>query len=346
MSSPAGISVPIGGIERELGKLWEQSGEGKTRASLINLAIYNEKEGSLATNASIIQGIAGEHAMRALLIQADPKAEGSNAEAWISMNCYVRGSKGGEVCSEQVSFRLSGEAARSLQSVVFSHLDSDLPLVLWWQADFRPPVDGKLWRWVDRLIFDSRHWKDPAEQFDLVSKISALGEGRTVLCDLNWARSLPVRRALAGIFDCPGTLPELPKIRTLRIDHAPEHRTTALLLVGWLAERLGWQLSGWNGEAVFQDTQGNSVTAVLREKDGPSINRLLLETGEASFEVLRENGSDLYVTSVQGTSVPCSSSMVRAPREETREILLSELSRGGRHPLYAASVKALGKIWR
>jgi glucose-6-phosphate dehydrogenase assembly protein OpcA len=346
VSVPAGIPVPIGCIERELGKLWEQSGEGKTRASLINLAIYNEKEGSLATNAAVIQGIAGEHAMRALLIQADPKTEGSSAEAWISMNCYIRGSKGGEVCSEQVSFRLSGEAARSLQSVVFSHLDSDLPLVLWWQADFRPPIDGKLWRWVDRLIFDSRHWKNPAEQFDLVAKIASLGEGRTVLCDLNWARSLPVRRALAGIFDCPGTLPELRKIRTLRIDHAPEHRTTALLLVGWLAERLAWKLSDTEGVTVFRDTHGDSVTATLHETEGPSISRLLLETGDSSFEVLREKDSDLYVTSVKGTSVPCSSSMVRAPREETREILLSELSRGGRHPLYTASINALGKLWR
>ncbi len=345
MSTPAGIPVPIGGIERELGKLWEQSGEGKTRASLINLAIYSEKEGCLASNAAIIQGIAGEHAMRALLIQANPKAEGSSAEAWISMNCYVRGSKGGEVCSEQVSFRLSGEAARSLQSVVFSHLDSDLPLVLWWQADFRPPVDGKLWRWVDRLIFDSRHWKNPAEQFDLVSKIAALGEGRTVLCDLNWARSLPVRRALAGIFDCPATLPELQRIRTLRIDHAPEHRVTALLLVGWLAERLGWRLDDKADHTVFLDTEGKPVAATLSETEGPSISRLLLKTGDSSFEVLRESGSDLYVTNVKGSSVPGSSNMVRAPREETREILLAELARGGRHPLYSKAVSAVQDLW-
>jgi len=346
VSTPAGIPVPIGGIERELGKLWEQSGEGKTRASLINLAIYNEKEGSLAANTAIIQGIAGEHAMRALLIQADPKADGSSAEAWISMNCYLRGSKGGEVCSEQVNFRLSGEAARSLQSVVFSHLDSDLPLVLWWQADFRPPIDGKLWRWVDRLLFDSRHWKNPPEQFELIAKIAALGESRTVLCDLNWARSLPVRQALAGIFDCPGTLPELRRIRALRIDHAPVHRTTALLLVGWLAERLGWLLDEKAGAIVFHDAEGNPVTATLHETEGPSISRLLLETGDSSFEVMRERESDLYVTSVKGASVPCSSSMVRAPREETREILLSELSRGGRHPLYTASIKTLGGLWK
>ena len=188
MSFVPGIAVPIGGIDKELGRLWEESGDDKTRASLINLAVYNEKAGSLQTNSAIVQGIAGEHAMRAILIEADPGAAGSSAEAWINMHCYPRGSKGGAVCSEQISFRLGGLAARSLQSVVFSHLDSDLPLVLWWQADFRSPVEGKLWRWVDRLLFDSRHWKDPAAQFAIVSAIEGLPEARTVLCDLNWAR--------------------------------------------------------------------------------------------------------------------------------------------------------------
>ena len=181
MSFDPGIPVPIGGIERELGHLWEGSGDGKTRASMINLAIYSEKPGSLERNTGIIREIAGEHAMRAILVEADPKAEGSNAEAWISMHCYLRGAKGGSVCSEQISFRLAGAAARSLQSVVFSHLDSDLPLALWWQADFHPPIKGKLWRWVDRLLFDSHHWKKPAEQFALIGQIARLAEARSAI---------------------------------------------------------------------------------------------------------------------------------------------------------------------
>ena len=171
MSIPDGIPVPIGGIEKELGRLWEASGDNKTRASLVNLAVYSEGNGSLTANSATVRSIAGEHAMRAILVEADPFASGSSAEAWISMHCYPRGSKGGSVCSEQISFRLSGEAARSLQSVVFSHLDSDLPLALWWQAPFRTPVEGKLWRWVDRLIFDSRSWEDPSAQFAAVSSI-------------------------------------------------------------------------------------------------------------------------------------------------------------------------------
>ena len=345
MSFLPGIAVPIGGIERELGRLWEESGDAKTRASLINLAIYNEKEGSLERNSAIIQGIAGEHAMRAILIQADPKAEGSSADAWITMHCYPRGSKGGAVCSEQIAFQLAGEAARSLQSVVFSHLDSDLPLALWWQADFRAPIDGKLWRWVDRLLFDSRHWKKPSEQFDLIGKIAGLSEARTILCDLNWARSLPVRQALAGIFDTPGTLPELSRLRSLAITHAPGCRTTALLLVGWLADRLGWTLTGASKNPLFREPSGGTVAVTLTETEGSSISRMELSSEKATFSLVREADSDLYVTTAKGESLAATTRMVRAPREETREILLAELARGGRHPLYTRAAEAVRALW-
>jgi len=337
-----GIAVPIGGIEKELGRLWEESGDDKTRASLINLAVYNEKEGSLQMNSAIVQGIAGEHAMRAILIEADPEAAGSSASAWINMHCYPRGSKGGAVCSEQISFRLGGLAARSLQSVVFSHLDSDLPLALWWQADFRSPVEGKLWRWVDRLLFDSKHWKDPVAQFAIVSAIEGLPEARTVLCDLNWARCLPVRQALAGLFDSPFALPEIRRIRSLEITHAPGFRTTALLLVGWLADRLGWKLDSSNS---FRDPSGATVTLTLTESVGASIARLHVVSEGASFEVRRDPDSDQYVTSASGTAIPSSGRMVRAPREETREILLAELARGGRHPLYSKAIRAIEALW-
>jgi len=345
VSFTPGIPVPIGGIDKELGRLWEESGDTKTRASLINLAIYNEKGGSLETNSSIVREIAGEHAMRAILVEADPKASSSSAEAWINMHCYPRGAKGGSVCSEQISFRLAGEAATSLQSVVFSHLDSDLPLALWWQADFRAPVEGKLWRWVDRLLFDSRYWKNTAQQFALISEIAGLAEARTALCDLNWARSLPARQALAGIFDTPGTLPELQLLRKLEIDHAPGYRTTALLLIGWLADRLGWKIKTPSANPEFLDPKGSQVSVVLRETPGSSISKMHLAAENASFDLIREQGTDLYVTTAQGAKIASTSRMVRAPREETREILLAELSRGGRHPLYTQAIKAVQSLW-
>jgi hypothetical protein len=70
-----------------------------------------------------------------------------------------------------------------------------------------------------------------------------------------------------------------------------------------------------------------------------------LASEKAEFHLLRESGSDLYVTTATGSDVAPTSRMVRAPREETREILLAELSRGGRHPLYTKAVKAVEGLW-
>ena len=50
---------------------------------------------------------------------------------------------------------------------------------------------------------------------------------------------------------------------------------------------------------------------------------------------------DSYVTTAEGKALLPVNRMVRAPKEETKEILLAELARGGRHPLYMKAVKAI-----
>ena len=50
-----GLPVEIGRIDKELGKLWETVGDTKTRASLINLAIYTENAKAVAENTSLIR---------------------------------------------------------------------------------------------------------------------------------------------------------------------------------------------------------------------------------------------------------------------------------------------------
>ena len=37
--------------------------------------------------------------------------------------------------------------------------------------------------------------------------------------------------------------------------------------------------------------------------------------------------------------------MVMTRRDETGDILLAELARGGRHPLYCKAVQAVQKLW-
>jgi len=225
--SEPGLAVEIGRIDQELGRLWESSGDTKTRASLLNLVIYTEEPEALDSNTELISTIATQHACRAILILADPQAATSGARAWISAHCHLAGKGGHQICSEQITFRLDGESAASLPNIVFSHLDSDLPLCFWSQAEFREPLDEQLWSWVDRLIFDSATWKHPAGQFALTRKILSLADGNIVLCDLNWTRLHPWRFALANIFDHSAALACLPKITKIRIECAHGERVKA-----------------------------------------------------------------------------------------------------------------------
>ena len=97
-----GLPVEIGKIDRELKKLWAESGSERTRASLMNLAVYSEAPGSLPRNTEIIFKITEDHACRAIVISANPGAKENRVEAWISAHCPVSRAGSKQICSEQL----------------------------------------------------------------------------------------------------------------------------------------------------------------------------------------------------------------------------------------------------
>ena len=155
-----GAPVELGKIEQELKKLWQEGEGAMTRASLMNLAVYSEQPGSLNNNTQLMAKLTENHACRAIVIEADCRSEENRVDAWISAHCHVSSAGNKQVCSEQISFLLKGGCTTQLPSIILSNLDSDLPLYLWWQEEFREPVDPQLWTWVDRVIYDSHGWSD------------------------------------------------------------------------------------------------------------------------------------------------------------------------------------------
>src|SRR6267143_5204613 len=103
-----GQPVEIGQIHKELKKLWQERENAMTRASLINLALYSEKPGSLERNTQLIARITEDHACRALVIGANPKSKENRVEAWISAHCHLGHAGSKQICSEQLSFFLEG----------------------------------------------------------------------------------------------------------------------------------------------------------------------------------------------------------------------------------------------
>src|SRR5690349_11280881 len=114
----AGLPVEVGEIQRELKRLWGSEDSVMTRASLINLAVYSEAPDSLGENTAIISQLTENHACRAIVIAADPKATESGVQAWISAHCHVGHAGRKQICSEQLSFSIRGEHCGLLPNIV------------------------------------------------------------------------------------------------------------------------------------------------------------------------------------------------------------------------------------
>src|SRR5436853_5484546 len=282
-----GQSVEIGKIGKELKKRWQEREGTMTRASLINLAIYSEKRGSLEKNTQLIARITENHACRALVIGANRKSKENRVEAWINAHCHVSRAGSKQICSEQLSFSLEGPCVKLLPSIVFSHLDSDLPLYLWWQDDFPDPMDPQLWAWVNRLIFDSQTWKD-FSQMRLVETAQHEAKQRIVLCDLNWTRLDRVRHAIAQFFDHPASHHHFGKIENLNIDYGPGFKSTALLLLGWLGAQLNWKPNepARNGSCRMLDANNRKIDIELRPRDGSPIGEVTINSNGVQFRVV------------------------------------------------------------
>ena len=339
MTTPLGLPVEIGRIDKELGKLWEESGDAKTRASLINLAIFTDKPEKVPSNTALIGELTAEHACRAILIFANPEAAESQARAWISAHCHLVGKGERQVCSEQITFQLDGDMLPSLPSVVFSHLDSDLPLYFWRQGEFRRPFNEKLWSRVDRLIFDSADWRNPVEQFALVREIGRFTETRMILCDLNWTRLLGTRFALAQLFDHSCVLAHIKHIH--RVSLSTHQRLTGLLLLGWLAAQLGWRHESLHGSPSFVSREGRTISLAIEETPGEAISRCAFECEGASFGITREADSAYYRATVSGDAQSEAPMLVPAGHSKLTDLLLIELGRGGKHPLYNKALAAI-----
>jgi glucose-6-phosphate dehydrogenase assembly protein OpcA len=340
-----GLQVEIGKIDKMLKKLW-QEGEGSiARASLINLAVYSEAPDSLEKNTQFIARIAENHACRALVIAGDCTAKEDRVEAWLAAHCHVSHAGSKQVCSEQISFLLHGSCQKLLPSVVFSHLDSDLPLYLWWQEQFPDPMDPQLWAWVDRLIYDSHTWDDFNRQMHLVETAQGEARQRIVLCDLNWTRLDKLRYAIAQFFDHPASHHRFRTLAKIKIDFAAGFRSAALLLVGWLGAQLNWRLTNKNGSKIkFQSDTVANIEIELREVGNAPVGKIVLNSDDVEFVVAQAECGDLLEVSRSGPNEKPNPQMMPAQSNDPVSLLSQELMRGGPHEVYLRAVNCVRQL--
>jgi glucose-6-phosphate dehydrogenase assembly protein OpcA len=324
-----------------LKKLWQQ-GDG-VRASLINLAVYSEARGSLEKNTQLISRITENHACRAIVIEANCDSKENRVQSWISAHCHVSRAGSKQICSEQISFLLEGGCATLLPSIVFSHLDSDLPLYLWWQGEFHDAMDAQLFEWVDHLIYDSREWKNFDAQMRLVETAQKEAKQRVVLCDLNWTRLDKLRFAFAQFFDHPASHHHFAEIESAWVDYRPGFRSTTVLFAGWLAAQLNWRAEKAKGDKlIFVNPESRKIEIELRERaaDHP-VSKILVASSGIEFSIAAAKCGDLLEVWRGGQKEKPLPQMMPAQTNDLVSLMNQELMRGGPHRVYLHAVNCV-----
>ncbi|HMJ79527.1 MAG TPA: glucose-6-phosphate dehydrogenase assembly protein OpcA [Candidatus Dormibacteraeota bacterium] len=268
----------VAGVERELSRIWaaaahdvEASGDEREleaargephlagrldragdvrvrmRTSVLTLLVVAPRPETAERALDAINVLATRHPSRAVVLAPGDLDGPSRFEAQIFAQCLVPARGAVETCTEQIVVGCGGELAQHLAELVTPLLIHDLPVVLWWPDD--PPIGrgqfGELVEEADRMLVDSGTFRDDGA-LRLVALDEVVRAGRTTVFDVGWLRLALWRELLAGLFDHPLLTPELPTLRSLRIDVAKPGSTLrtakAALFAGWLAARLGWRL--------------------------------------------------------------------------------------------------------
>lgn len=269
--------VDVVAVEQELTHLWKAAaediaeGQSVVRACVLNLVAYATGDDVAQHINEVISQISGRHPSRSIVIVADPQAKEAQLRASISAHCQIPPEGGKQVCSEQVTLHGSGAAVDELHGTVLPLLVPDLPVFLWWHDEPSPGSHllQELLDSADRLVIDSADFP-PQRAVGALADVQRLArENDVALSDLNWSRLTHWRELIAQFFDAPPDDQYLRRLDGISVEIASTHGrqadlTEALLLVGWLASRMGW-----TPENGGQQPRGAAVAFGLRGAAGP-----------------------------------------------------------------------------
>lgn len=336
-----GLEVKVFEIDKALHQLWEKD-EARTNASLMNLMVFSEQPGALLENSNIVRELTREHACRAILTEVDRSIEEPTIRAWITAHCHLaEGQK--TVCCEQIAFYLTGVVTGRFRNTVFAHLNSDLPLILWWQGEISDLLSERLSVVIDRLIVDSADWQDSAQSFDRIDSVCS-PHSEFTLHDHEWSRSWQFRLGVASLFDDPIAREALPNIHRIELTHHRRHRNCGLQLLAWFAVQAGWQDHAMLSTFLFKTTEGRDVEVVMHASDeGPVLDSIRLEMGDVVAMVRRcKNGTHIERRIEAGEHQ--ASSFSPADPQSAGDLVGQQLSRGGNNSLFRKVLPRFRKL--
>jgi hypothetical protein len=219
------------------GMLAERHAEngGFVPARALNMIVFVDHQWS-GEIANRLRGVGRFHASRLVVLSYEPRRERLDALATVASEGDPRP---GELSllRETVVVEIGDRHLDDLYTIADPLVVSDLPTLLWSPHGHHEVMD-ELLGLAQAVLLDSVDepvWREAVERARELS-------GRTYVVDLAWLRSTPWRERIATTFDPPRLRRELGLIEGLTIHHHPDSTIAAILLVGWLASRLGWDV--------------------------------------------------------------------------------------------------------
>ena len=243
-------------------------------ARALNLICVVDKEYS-GEIANRLRQVGRYHASRTVVLEVEEKRTSIDATATIASD--VKPEAGSfALLRETVVLDIGRKHMDGLVPLVDPLVVSDLPTVLWSPHD-NPDALNALLPLAQVILVDSVDQPDVRVALDHAIELCE----QVYVVDLAWLRSTPWRERVAATFDPDHLREELWSISSVRIRHHPDSAASAVLLVGWLASRLGWELD------ALSDGDG-SLTGTAKGADGKDI------------EITLEQDRDLQVRGLNG----------------------------------------------
>jgi glucose-6-phosphate dehydrogenase assembly protein OpcA len=192
--------------------------------------------GSNEEIAARLRGVGRYLASRTILCVVDPGRDRIDATAEISSD-MTPGVGDLALLRETVTIEVGEHHVPGLESIVDPLVVTDVPTVLWSPRRDPQAVEALL-PLAQVVLLDSTD--EPGARQGLELSCELLKAAYVV--DLAWLRSTPWRERVATTFDPPDLRPDLYAISAVAIRHHPQSVVAGLLLVGWLASRLGWEV--------------------------------------------------------------------------------------------------------
>jgi glucose-6-phosphate dehydrogenase assembly protein OpcA len=204
-------------------------------ARALNLICVVDKEWS-GEIANRLRQVGRFHASRTIVLQLEDGREQIDAVATIASDVHPE-TGSFALLRETVVLDIGPKHIPGLTALVDPLVVSDLPTVLWSPHE-HPEAVAELLSLAQSILVDSVDEPDLRQGLDRARELSE----RVYVVDLAWLRSTPWRERVAATFDPAHLQCELWAISSVRVRHHPESAAAAVLLVGWLASRLGWEV--------------------------------------------------------------------------------------------------------